>query len=88
MVEILSIQLVMLPVYITPLCKSTKRHLQSQVQFIYTGLVPPACSDIQKEESRQSLFELRCSQGIQRAEKSTFPFPKTSHPKAEMIHLL
>lgn len=43
MLEILSIQLVMLPVYITLLCKSTKRHLQSQVWFIYTGLMPLAC---------------------------------------------
>ena len=43
MLEILCIQLVTLPVYITPLCKSTKRHLQSQVWFTYNGLVPPVC---------------------------------------------
>lgn len=43
MLEIASIQLVTLPVYIIPFCKSTKRQLQSQVWFIYTGLMPPAC---------------------------------------------
>lgn len=39
MLEILSIQLVTLPVYTTPLCKSTKKSLESQVGFIYTGLM-------------------------------------------------
>lgn len=43
MLEIASIQLVTLPVYIIPLCKSTKRRLQSQVWFIYTGLMQSAC---------------------------------------------
>lgn len=75
----------MLTADITPLCKSTKRHLQSQVQFIYTGLVPPAC--FCREESRQSPFELCCSQGIQRAEANLLipqelPFQGRNYPSA------
>lgn len=45
-------------------------------------------SNVQREESKQSLFEFHCSWGIQRAQKPTFPLPKTSHPEIAMTACL
>lgn len=71
----------MLTADITPLCKSTKRHLQSQVQFIYTGLVPPAC--FCREESRQSPFESLLTRDPESRSQPSHP-PRTPIPRQKL----
>lgn len=87
MLEIVSIQPAMLPVYITPLCKHTKRHLQSQMQFIYTGLMPPACSWYSERCQGNVWLNFAAHEGTSE-QRPTLSFPKPSHPKVGMTHLL
>lgn len=85
MLEMLPIQLVTLPVYVTPLCKNTKRRLESGAVYLYW---PPAtCMFLTSKERSQSKACLN-SWGIQRAQKPTFSLPQTSHPETEMTACL
>lgn len=86
--EILSLWLAMLPVYITPRCKNTKRRLESGAVYLYWPHAACVFLIFKERSQGKVCLNLAVHEGSRELRGQPFHFPKPPFPRQKQLSAL